>query len=101
MVRSKSYIEGSTSQYRPIKPVQAALIIDFRARGHTAPDCGCAMLTAVCETMLRLKATSLRRKLEDGWWGCRDWTNLIGIWQLALAPLWPGRFISFSLFLRR
>ena len=39
------------------------LIIDFRARGHTAPDCGCAMLTAVCETMLRLKATSLRREL--------------------------------------
>lgn len=55
--------EGSTSQYRPIKPVQAALIIDFRARGHTAPDCACAMLTAVYETMLRLKATSLRHKL--------------------------------------
>lgn len=64
MVRSKSYIEGSTSQYRPIKPAQAALIIDFRAREHTAPDCGCAMLTAVYETMLRLRATSLSRKLE-------------------------------------
>lgn len=89
MVRSRSYKAGSTGQHRPIKPVQAAMIINFRARGHTAPDCGCTMLTAVGETMLRLKATSPRRKMGTVGGDAGTWLAF-GIWHLAFGNWhWP------------